>query len=140
MNDPVTQDPAGNDAGLDKVMAACTDKLPPPTAWSAFPGYPGSLALAVIDAIWSVGIRYTTPEGVVARYTAYRRMTGDDAAHDTVTDLLRSYASLGGAEGFIDRIGTRHRVSTQPSAALDASPSCKPRSWNTPPPTTSTPS
>jgi hypothetical protein len=35
--------PAGNtseDKDLEKVLAACHDRLPPPAQWSAFAGYP----------------------------------------------------------------------------------------------------
>ena len=117
MNDAAAG-PTPQDPDLGRVLAACAEKLPPPSAWSAFAGYPDSLALAVIDAIWSVGIRYTTTRGVVTRYTAYRRLAGADAATDGLTELLGVYDLLGGTDAVIDHFGTRHRVSTRPGAAL----------------------
>ena len=118
MNDPVDAATAVQDPALDKVLTACKEKLPAPTTWSAFPGYPDSLALAVLDAIWSLGIRYTTTRGVVTRYTMHRRFAGGDAAHDALTDLLGLYDRLGGVDAFTTTIGTLNRVSTQPGAAL----------------------
>jgi hypothetical protein len=118
MKDPVDAAAAALDPSLDKVLTACKEKLSAPTAWSAFPGYPDSLALAVLDAIWSVGIRYTTTQGVVTRYTMHRRFAGSDAAHDSLTDLLGLYDRLGGVDTFITTVGTLNRVSTQPGAAL----------------------
>lgn len=82
------------------------------------PATPNSLALAVIDAIWSVGTRYAITTGVISRYTSYRQRMGGDATHDGLTDLLGLYDRLGGIDGFIDEVGTRNRVSTQPGATL----------------------
>ena len=113
--------PAGNtseDKDLEKVLAACHDRLPPPAQWSAFAGYPDSLALSVIDAIWSVGTRYAITTGVINRYIARRRLMGADAMGDDLTDLLSFYDHLGGIDAFIQHIGTRNRVSTQPGATL----------------------
>ncbi|MEV7595663.1 hypothetical protein AB0O42_35930, partial [Streptomyces sp. NPDC089922] len=118
MNDQIDAATPALDPALDKVLTACKEKLPPPTAWAAFPGYPDSLALAVLDAIWSVGIRYTTTQGVVSRYTTHRRLVGGDAAHDTLTDLLALYDRLGGTNSFATTVGTSNRVSTQPGATL----------------------
>ena len=117
MNDAAAG-PTPQDPDLDRVLAACAEKLPPASAWSAFTGHPDGLALAVIDAIWSVGIRYTTTRGVVTRYTAYRRLAGADAATDGLTELLGVYDLLGGTDAVINQVGTRHRVSTRPGAAL----------------------
>ena len=94
---------AAQDPDLEKVLTACREKLPAATAWSAFAGYPDSLGLAVLDAIWSVGIRYATTRGVVSRYTTYRRLASADAATDGPTELLGFYDRLGGTEDFIDR-------------------------------------
>ncbi len=72
----------------------------------------------MIDAIWSVGTRYAITTGVINRYIAQRRLTGGDATGDDLTDLLTLYDHLGGIDAFIDHIGTRNRVSTQPDATL----------------------
>jgi hypothetical protein len=118
VNDPATAGTSTPDPDLDKVLTACKERLPAPTTWSAPPGYPDSLALAVLDAVWSIGIRYATTRGVVARYTMQRRFAGGDATHDNLTDLLALYDRLGGTDAFTATIGTMNRVSTQPGAAL----------------------
>lgn len=118
MNDPVVEEADNRDSELDKLVAACQSRLPAPATWAAFPGYPDSLALALVDAIWSPGIRYATTAAVVGRYAEHRRLVGTDPAHDTVSGLLSTYEGFGSTERFIDAVGTRHRVSTQSGAAL----------------------
>jgi hypothetical protein len=122
VNDPATAGTSTPDPDLDKVLTACKERLPAPTTWSAPPGYPDSLALAVLDAVWSIGIRYATTRGDVARYTMQRRFAGGDATHDNLTDLLALYDRLGGTDAFTATIGTMNRVSTQPGAALNLDP------------------
>lgn len=102
------------------MLVACREQLPASGVWRPFVGYPDSLALAVMDAVWSTGTRYAITTGVLKRYTAHRQRMGGDAAHDGLQDLLDVFESLGGIDGFIDRIGTRNRVSSHPGAALKA--------------------
>jgi hypothetical protein len=116
-----TADPDPGD--LEKLVAKCRRQLPPTDRWAAFEGYPDSLALAVIDAIWSVGTRYSITAGVISRYR--RQRSGDDAAQDSLSNLLDLYESLGGVEAFIDRIGTRNRVSTRPGAVFKGTAVCQ---------------
>lgn len=108
------------DENVEKLVAACTRLLPPPERWSGLAGYPDGIALAVIDAIWSIGTRYPTTRGVIGRYRAFRRVEQADASTDSLSDLLSLYDRLGGIDAFIDAIGTRNRVSTQPDAPRKA--------------------
>jgi hypothetical protein len=109
--------PAPDEADVDRLVAACGALLRPPVEWAPFIGYPDSLALAVIDAIWAMIARYRITKGVITRYVGYRKLHGADATKDGLGHLLRVYESLGGVDGFVERIGTRNRVSTQPGAA-----------------------
>ena len=109
-----TQDDGGSDVG--RLVTACTEHLRPQSEWTAIAGYPDSLALAVIDSIWSIGTRYPVTRGVIGRYRSARGRVGADASKDSLTDLLGLYQRLGGIDEFIDEIGTRNRVSTQPDA------------------------
>jgi len=84
--------------------------------WDPFVGYPDSLALAVIDSIWSMISRYAITRGVIERYTRHRGSRRADAHRDGLRELLEVYQELDGADGFIDAIGTRNRVSTQRDA------------------------
>jgi hypothetical protein len=103
------------DPDIAKVVRACEERLNSSAMWAPFAGYPGSLALCVLDAIWSVGTRYPITQGVIQRYRGQRRWRGN-ADEDGLPDLLAVYDAVGGVDSFIDTVGTRNRVSTQPDA------------------------
>lgn len=91
------------------VVARCRLVLGDPAEWVATPGYPDSLALCVIDAIWSIGIRYRNVERVVGRY----RDSAVDADRHSLNDLLASIDRAGGTDAWRDKVGTRHRTSSR---------------------------
>ena len=97
------------------LVRACEERLNPPDQWQAFEGYPGSLALCVLDSIWSVSARYSITHGVITRYRDWRSWQGNPD-EDGLPELLAVYERLGGVDTFIERVGTRNRVSTQPNA------------------------
>lgn len=105
------------DANSTRLVAYCRANLPPQEDWEPFIGYPDSLALAVTDAIWSMGARYAITRGVIQRYAAYRRSLGGNPEHDGLRELVQVYEQLGGSDQFIDAIGTRNRVSTARGAS-----------------------
>ena len=107
-------EPFGPD--LAQVVQACEERLNPPAQWKPFGGYPDSLALCVLDAIWSVNARYPIVRGVIQRYSTRRRFQGNPEG-DGLPELLAFYDAIGGVGSFIDEVGTRNRVSTQPGAA-----------------------
>lgn len=100
---------------IDKMVSACRERLAPSADWKPFTGYPDGLALSVVDAIWSINARYVIAKGVVERYRAQRRWQGNPE-EDGLPELLAFYEAVGGIDGFIDEVGTRNRVSTQPDA------------------------
>ncbi len=100
---------------IDKMVSACRDRLAPSADWKPFTGYPDSLDLSVVDAIWSINARYVIAKGVVERYRERRRWQGNPE-EDGLPELLAFYKAVGGVDGFIDEVGTRNRVSTQPDA------------------------
>lgn len=65
------------DPDLAGVVRACEERLKPSAEWKPFEGYPGSLALCVLDAIWSVNARYPITRGVIQRYRNQRRWQGN---------------------------------------------------------------
>jgi hypothetical protein len=86
--DPATTETTG-DAGIGHAASAIDEQvqrvaehcravlgdlslLPEP------PGYPNSLALCVLDAIWSMGVRYTAVKRVISRYRQHRSSLGAD--------------------------------------------------------------
>jgi hypothetical protein len=116
MNDEHQSGHGSGATELEKVVSACASRLRDPAEWTAIPGYPDSLALAMIDAIWSTGTHYAITRRVIGRYRSRRAQDGSDVTQDSLTDLLGLYERLGGVDEFINQIGTKNRVSTQPNA------------------------
>lgn len=102
------------------LAAACTRDLGDPDLWHRPDGYPRSLALCIVDSIYSTGIRYGTVVKVVDRYIAYRRDSGADALTDGTPELLATFDELGGAEAWAEQIGTKNKVSTSRGAPFKA--------------------
>lgn len=76
-------------------------------------GYPGGLALCVIDSVQSTGVKYTSVGKVIDRYRAYRLGEGGEPKSDGVRDLLTTFDELGGPDNWAQKIGTRNRTSTR---------------------------
>lgn len=98
----------------------CSPDTAAAARWPIPVGYPDSLALCVIDAIQSVGVRYRSVVHVVTRYKEYRADAGGDALRDGIDELLATSEELGGPEGWAERIGNQNRTSTAPGAPLKA--------------------
>jgi hypothetical protein len=78
---------------IDKAL----DLLGNPETWKKPDGYPNSLALCVIDSIWSIGIRYPTVVKVINRYLEHRGYDEDEAHQictDGTSDFLMWYRAL----------------------------------------------
>ncbi|MGV0735950.1 heme peroxidase [Mycobacterium syngnathidarum] len=102
----------------EKLYHACLRDLGDAQRWFSPPGYPDSLALCVIDSIYSTGARYVTVEKVIARYRGYRAGQGGNAETDGATELLENIAELGGPDAWASRIGNRRPTSTVLGAPL----------------------
>ncbi|GGM21332.1 heme peroxidase [Micromonospora sonchi] len=106
---------------VDRLLAYCDSVLDDPADWKTPGGYPNSLALCLIDSIWSLGVQYSgTVLPVLARYRTYRAEQQGDADRDGLTNLLQVYDELGGPDGFASKIGTQHRTSAHRGAPLKA--------------------
>jgi hypothetical protein len=112
-------EPTPNGADLAAVVRACDERLNPSDQWAPFEGYPASLALCVLDAIWSINVRYVVTRGVITRYRNARRWQGNPD-EDGLPELFGVYERLGGVDTFVEQIGTRNRVSTRPDAMRKA--------------------
>src|SRR3954452_21244981 len=64
-----------DDDALRAILAAVETLLPSPDRWETASGY-DAVGLAVIDAVWSIGVRYQSVENVMARYRAARLAGG----------------------------------------------------------------
>jgi hypothetical protein len=100
-----------HDDALRAMVAAVETLLPSPDHWETPDGY-DSVGLAIIDSVWSIGVRYQSVEKVIARYRAQRLAGGHDADADRPADVRRFIEACGGAEGFAERMGNRQRTST----------------------------
>lgn len=88
------------DDEVEALVTHCREVLGQPETWLSPSGYPGSLALCVLDAIWSIGVRYRGVVNVVAAYRRCRAADGADADRDDLTELADVIARVGGAEPF----------------------------------------
>ena len=83
-----------------KLAGTCIDLLGPPDQYLAPPGYDG-LALAVMDAIWSIGVKYQGVEHVLERYRCWvSKEHGSSADLRTTRELLDEIRSVGGSTAF----------------------------------------
>jgi hypothetical protein len=83
-----------------------------PAEWTASVTY-DSLALAIIDSVWSIGVRYGGVLNVLERYRDLRRAQGCDPEYDTPADLVRCIQSLGGPDAFANAVNNRQRTSSR---------------------------
>jgi hypothetical protein len=97
---------------LPAMVASVEALLGSPDSWDTPDGY-DSVGLAMIDAIWSIGVRYQSVENVIARYRAERLAGGHDAEADRPEDVRRFIEACGGPEGFALRIRNHQRTSSR---------------------------
>jgi hypothetical protein len=100
-----------HDDALRAILVAVETLLPSPDRWET-PGIYDSVGLALIGAVWSIGVRYQSVDNVIARYRAERLAGGHDPETDRPADVRRFIEACGGAEAFAQRIGNRQRTST----------------------------
>ncbi|MDR1295481.1 MAG: hypothetical protein LBK59_11130 [Bifidobacteriaceae bacterium] len=94
---------------VNRVLSTIKRDVGDPAGWDFVRFYPHSLALGIIDAIWSVRVTSGEVVRVVSHYAAYRRDEGANPDTDTASDLLGTFTTLG-LGGWIDRIGNRQRT------------------------------
>lgn len=101
---------------LGKLTAACekllTDDLRTPS------GYPDSLALCVLDAVWSLGVRYGSVVNVLNRYRCWvRDVAGGDADRRDAHQLAEDIAAAGGPVRFAEDV-VDNRARTSPRSGI----------------------
>lgn len=103
--------PTADDADLAAVLRHIAATLGDPDNWKPAPEY-HSTALAAIDAIWSINVRYAGVVNVIARYSAARVEQGGDPQADTPADLLAFIEGCGSADSFAAAVKNRQRTSS----------------------------
>lgn len=98
----------------------CRDLFGDQTKWVTASGYQNSLALGVIDSIYSTGSHYQSVINVVHAYCEYRREQNADPHHDGPAELLKTFEERGGSDGWASHMNNRKPASTSPHAVLKA--------------------
>jgi len=104
----------------DFDIAVVLQELGDPSRWKVPTGYPESLALCVMDSIWSIGIRYSIVEGVLDRYLKQIGLAGLGASQSCLDGpgTVLAWVDAQGAtepkgEWLADRLENRNRTSSR---------------------------
>lgn len=87
--------------------------------WFTYDGYQ-SVALAILDSIYSTGNRYTGVTNLVNRYRELRTFEEANPDTDTASDLIEAFRRWGGIDEFVLRTEKRWRTSSQRTAPYKA--------------------
>ncbi|OKH66615.1 heme peroxidase [Mycolicibacterium goodii] len=98
---------------LTALVDAIDRDLGDPGLWSTPDGYPASLALCIVDSVFSIGVRYQGVVSLVNRYRRYRLGQSGNADADGGLELMGTFQHLGGPDGWAAKFGNRQRTSTQ---------------------------
>lgn len=103
------------DAEINALVEYCEAHLGDPNLWTTPVGYPNSLALCIIDSIYSTGSHYSSVVNVIERYTALR------GTRDGAKTLAQSIQHAGGAREWATSIAHNLKPAhTGPGAPLKA--------------------
>jgi hypothetical protein len=104
--------PIIDDDALLAMVVSVKALLGNPDSWDTPDGY-DSLGLAMVDAIWSIGVRYQSVQNVIARYRAERLAGGHHAEADRPEEVRSFIEASGGPEGFALRMRNHQRTSSR---------------------------
>ncbi|UYY83071.1 hypothetical protein OIT41_08585 [Arthrobacter sp. YA7-1] len=107
-------------AEATKLTDVCRAIFGDEANWIKADGYPHSLALAIIDSIFSTGSHYQSVINVVNEYRAYRRSQGADADQDGTGELLRTFEEVGDSKGWAVLVNNHKPAHTGAKALLKA--------------------
>ena len=100
---------------VDALVSYCRSNLGEKDLWITPDGYPNSLALCIIDSIYSTGSHYTSVVNVINRYRAARGQREGAAA------LLESISAAGGPRAWANSVADNLKPAhTKPGAPLKA--------------------
>jgi hypothetical protein len=97
---------------LTHVLAHVRAVLGDAEGWSAPTTYQG-VAVALIDSIWSIGVRYSGVLNVVERYRRLRSEQEADADRDDPVQLIAVIERCGGPADFAEQVRNRQRTSSR---------------------------
>lgn len=109
----------GSTSAVNAVVARCRDVLGPSDRWQNPVGYRESLALSILDSVWSLASDYDAHVvPVLDRYRGLRRAAGGDPSTDGARDLIELAEAVGGPEALAGRLDNHQRTSTHAGAPL----------------------
>ncbi|WP_437770665.1 hypothetical protein [Arthrobacter sp. KNU40] len=103
-----------------KLTEVCRSIFGDESRWITADGYPKSLALSMIDSIYSTGSKYKAVTNVVNEYRAYRKARGGDADRDGTRELLETFKDAGGSAEWAELVNNRKPAHTKKNAPLKA--------------------
>ncbi|MGM9474728.1 hypothetical protein ACS5PJ_22385 [Pseudarthrobacter sp. YS3] len=107
-------------AEAQRLTEVCRSIFGDESRWRTADGYPESLALSIIDSIYSTGSKYRAVVNVVNAYRAYRKTQGGDADRDGTSELIQTFKEAGGSAGWAELVNNRKPAHTKKSAPLKA--------------------
>lgn len=107
-------------AEAQRLTEVCRSIFGDESRWITADGYPDSLALSIIDSIYSTGSKYKAVINVVNEYRAYRKAQGGDADRDGTSELLQTFKEAGGSAGWAELVNNRKPAHTKNNAPLKA--------------------
>lgn len=109
------------DAEVVRLTDICRALFGDESRWIEPDGYRDSLALCIIDSIFSTGSHYTSVINVVSKYCAYRRQQGADPYRDGPDELLETFSEVGGSREWAKTVVDNYKPAhTKPGAPLKA--------------------
>lgn len=103
------------DDEIKTLVSYCESNLGDPSVWTTPDGYPNSLALCIIDSIYSTGSHYSSVVNVIERYKE------SGGANDGAKALARSIHDAGGARKWATSVAHNLKpANTRPGAPLKA--------------------
>ncbi|MGP5071344.1 hypothetical protein ACTXI0_02945 [Arthrobacter rhombi] len=109
---------------IDTVTEFARNELGDSDRWIRVEGYPNSLALCVIDSLYSTGQHYNAVINAVNHYKKYRQEKSDSAdagKKDDIKDLLATFEAVGGSTKWAVEVAeNRKPASTKAGASLKA--------------------
>lgn len=102
-----------NQGDVAEAVADACRHLPGWPALQAPAGYPDSMALCLIDAIWSMGVKYQGVVNVLNRYRSWLDSSDRGATDRSARELFDDIAHVGGPEAFAKIVKNRGRTSTR---------------------------
>lgn len=85
-------------ADAEAVRVRAEAQLPDRSGWTDPAGYRDSLAMCVLDSIFSLRASYASTVHVLARYRGVRRAAGADPNRDGLADLIAAVEVAGGVD------------------------------------------